>query len=132
MPGKSRFPGPSGHLASWSIRREAGVGQQSHFQEVGIRNTRQSIAESYMDGGSGENSNPVRGLEPSEELQQIFRSVVAKGEKGRRGKDWEYGLGSCKLCTLLCIGWISNKVLLYSTGNYIQYPVINHNGKGYF
>ena len=22
-----------------------------------------------------------------------------------------------------------NKVLLYSTGNYIQYPVINHNGK---
>ena len=25
-----------------------------------------------------------------------------------------------------------NKVLLYSPGNYIQYPVINHNGKGYF
>ena len=24
-----------------------------------------------------------------------------------------------------------NKVLLYSTGNYIQYPVINHNGKEY-
>ena len=22
-------------------------------------------------------------------------------------------------------GWINNKVLLYSTGNYIQYPVIN-------
>ena len=22
-------------------------------------------------------------------------------------------------------------VLLYSTGNYIQYPVINHNGKEY-
>ena len=29
---------------------------------------------------------------------------------------------------LLYIGWI-NKVLLYSTGNYIQYPVINHKGK---
>ena len=27
--------------------------------------------------------------------------------------------------------WINNKVLLYSTGNYIQHPVINHNGKGY-
>ena len=26
-------------------------------------------------------------------------------------------------------GWINNNVLLYSTGNYIQYPVINHNGK---
>ena len=25
----------------------------------------------------------------------------------------------------------SNKVLLYSTGNYIQYPVINRNGKEY-
>ena len=24
---------------------------------------------------------------------------------------------------------INNKVLLYGTGNYIQYPVINHNGK---
>ena len=26
---------------------------------------------------------------------------------------------------------INNKVLLYSTGNYIQYPVINHNGEEY-
>ena len=24
---------------------------------------------------------------------------------------------------------MNNKVLLYSTGNYIQYPMINHNGK---
>ena len=29
--------------------------------------------------------------------------------------------------------WLSNtcKILLYSTRNYIQYPVINHNGKEY-
>ena len=27
------------------------------------------------------------------------------------------------------IGWINNKVLLYGTGNYIQYPVTNHDGK---
>ena len=26
---------------------------------------------------------------------------------------------------------MNSKVLLYSTGNYIQYPVINHNGKEY-
>ena len=26
---------------------------------------------------------------------------------------------------------INNKVLLYSTGNYSQYPMINHNGKEY-
>ena len=25
----------------------------------------------------------------------------------------------------------NNKVQLYSTGNYIQYPIINHNGKEY-
>ena len=32
-------------------------------------------------------------------------------------------------CKLLYIEWINNEVLLYSTGNYIQYPVINRNGK---
>ena len=42
--------------------------------------------------------------------------------------DWEFGISRCKL---LYIGWINNKVLLYSTGNYIHYPVINHNGKEY-
>ena len=34
-------------------------------------------------------------------------------------------------CKLLYIEWINNKVLLYGTGNYIQYPVINCNGKIY-
>ena len=42
-------------------------------------------------------------------------------------KDWEFGISRGKL---LYIGWI-NKVLLYSKGNYIQHPVINHNGKEY-
>ena len=40
--------------------------------------------------------------------------------------DWEFGTDQCKL---LYTEWINNKVLLYSTGNYSQYPVINHNGK---
>ena len=44
------------------------------------------------------------------------------------GKDWECGISRCRL---LHIGWINNKVLLYSTGNYIQYLMINHNGKEY-
>ena len=30
---------------------------------------------------------------------------------------------------ILYIGWINNKVLLYSTENYIQYPRIDHDGK---
>ena len=42
------------------------------------------------------------------------------------GMDWEFGINRCKL---LYIEWKNNKVLLYSTGKYIQYPVINHNGK---
>ena len=33
---------------------------------------------------------------------------------------------------LLRLKWISNAVVLYSTGNYIQSPGINHNGKKYF
>ena len=42
--------------------------------------------------------------------------------------DCEFGLGRCKL---VYIEWINNKVLLYRTGNYIQYPMINHDGKEY-
>ena len=54
--------------------------------------------------------------------------MVGEGEGGGGGMDWEFGISRCKL---LYIGWINNKVLLYSTGNHIQYPVINHNGKEY-
>ena len=42
--------------------------------------------------------------------------------------EWEFGVNRFKL---VYMGWINNKVLLYSTGNYIQYPVINHSGKEY-
>ena len=34
-------------------------------------------------------------------------------------------------CVCVCVCEINNKVLLQSTGNYIQYPVINHKGKEY-
>ena len=56
------------------------------------------------------------------------RLVVAKEGWGGRGMDWEFVISRCKL---VYTEWINNKVLLYSTGNYIQYPVINHNGKEY-
>ena len=56
------------------------------------------------------------------------RLVVAKGERDEGGIDWEFGISRYKL---LYIEWINNKVLLYSTENYIQYPVINHNRKEY-
>ena len=52
--------------------------------------------------------------------------MVVKGEGGGRGIDWEFGINRCKQ---LYIGWINNKVVLQSTGNYTEYLVINHNGK---
>ena len=51
---------------------------------------------------------------------------LPRRREGGGEMDWEFGISRCKL---LYIEWINNKVLLYSTGNYIQYPVINHNGK---
>ena len=50
-----------------------------------------------------------------------------QGGGGGGGRAWECGVSRCKLYR----EWINNKVLLYRTGNYIQYPVINHNGKEY-
>lgn len=40
------------------------------------------------------------------------RLVVAKGKWGGSGMDWGFGISRCKL---LCLEWIRNEVLLYST-----------------
>lgn len=48
------------------------------------------------------------------------------GEGG--GMDWEFRVSKCKP---VHTGWISNMVLLYSTGGYISYAGINHDGKEY-
>ena len=57
------------------------------------------------------------------------RLCGCQGEEGGDvGMDWEFGFSRGKL---LYIEWINNKVLLYRTGNYIQYPVISHKGKEY-
>ena len=54
--------------------------------------------------------------------------TCCQGGGRRGGMDWEFGISKCKL---LYIEWITNKVLLYSTGSHIQYPIISHNGKEY-
>ena len=61
-------------------------------------------------------------------LPGIKNLWLPRGRGSGRGMDWEFGVSRCKL---LYIEWINNKVLLYSTGNHIHYPVINHNGKEY-
>ena len=56
------------------------------------------------------------------------KNCTQKGEGGGEEMVWEFGAIRCKL---LCIERIYNRVLLYSTWNYIQYPVINCNEKEY-
>jgi len=47
-----------------------------------------------------------------------------KGEgRGGSGMDWEFGVNRCKL---LPLEWISNGILLYSTGNHIQSLMKEH------
>ena len=43
--------------------------------------------------------------------------AVAKGEKGERGMDWEFGVSRCKLLHLECI---DNKVVLHSLSNLLR------------
>ena len=52
--------------------------------------------------------------------------MVARGKEGGSGMDVEFGVGRCKLSHL---EWISNEVLLYSTGTYIQSLGIEHDGR---
>lgn len=56
------------------------------------------------------------------------RLTVAKEEVDGRRMAWEFGFIRCKLVHM---EWINNKVLLWSTGNSIQCPVINHNWTEY-
>ena len=53
-------------------------------------------------------------------------NLIKPGKTGERRKETTKSDVSCNY-KVRC----NNKVLLYSTGNYIQYPMINHNGKGY-
>jgi len=54
------------------------------------------------------------------------RLVVSKGEGGGSGMAWEFGVGRYKL---LHLEWISNEVLLYGTGNYVQSLGVEHDGR---
>ena len=52
--------------------------------------------------------------------------MVARGQEGGSGMDLESGVSRCQL---LHLEWISNEVLLYSIGNYIQSLGIDHDGR---
>ena len=68
-----------------------------------------------------------RNLSTKQKLTDIqSRLVVATGERGGSGMDWEFGISRCKL---LHLEWINNEVLQYIVGNYIQSPGIDHDGR---
>ena len=51
------------------------------------------------------------------------QTCVCRG--GGSGMDWEFEISRCQL---LHLEWISNEILLYSTGNYILSLVMEHDG----
>ena len=57
----------------------------------------------------------------NELIYEIERLIDAEN----RFVDWESGISRCKLLYIRQI----NKALLYRTGDCVQYPMINHNGK---
>ena len=60
---------------------------------------------------------PFLNLSTKQAHKQENRPVVAKGEEVGEGWTGSFGISRCKLSS---IGWINNKVLLHSTGNYSQ------------
>ena len=48
------------------------------------------------------------------------------GERRGSGMNVEFGVSGCKL---LYLEWISNEVLLYSTGNYVQSLELEHDSR---
>ena len=70
--------------------------------------------------------NPSMKLKETHRLRE--QTYDCHGVVGGKGMNWEFGVDRYKL---LHLGWINNRVLLYSIGNCIQYPVINCNGKAY-
>ena len=62
------------------------------------------------------------------DANEPFYDTTDFGPKGAGGGGW--GIGNLGLADAnQCTEWINQKVLLYSKGNYIQWPVVNHNGK---
>ena len=68
-------------------------------------------------------NKPIYKIETDSDIQS--RLVLAKGEGRGSGMDWEFGKSRCKLH----LEWINNKVLPYSTGNYIQFLGLGHDGR---
>ena len=69
--------------------------------------------------------------------EPIYETEIGPGTSQTDGCQEEGGWGSTEWetevsrCKPLYVQWINNKVLLNSTGNSIQYPMISRDGKEY-
>ena len=55
--------------------------------------------------------------------------MITKGGRGGRiNQEFEININTI---LLIYKKQINNKIVLYSTGNYIHYPIVKHNGKEY-
>ena len=62
----------------------------------------------------------------STKQKQTHRKQTCGFQGGGSGMDFEFGGNRCKL---LHLDWIDNNILLYGTGNYIESPGIDCDGK---
>ena len=112
-------PGDSGSIPG--LGRSPGEGNSSPLQY--------SFLENPTDRGTWQAT--VHGVTKESDMTEHTHTHTHTHTHGHReqsscqrgGKMGESGLRRSKLC------WMNNKVLLFSTGNYIQYSEINHNGK---
>ena len=65
-------------------------------------------------------------IDPLTERTDLWLPRGMAGGVGGSGMKWEFRVNRGKL---LHLEWVSNAVLLCSTGNYIQSPGIDHDGK---
>ena len=66
----------------------------------------------------------------TEEDSQTHRTDLWSPREREEGEGWTWSSGLVD-ANYYIFKRINNKVLLYSTENYIQYPIINHNEKEY-
>ena len=94
---------------------------QTHSESLGVGGTG-----SWLDGIINSMDMSLSKLQWIVKDREAWRAAVHGVTKSQtRLNNWT----TAPRCKLLYIGQINNKALLYSTRNYIQYPVINPNGK---
>ena len=119
------LPPPKGETSKWKA-------DEKHTLEEGLLHKSEGERQIPCDNSCMWNlkyDNKWVYLGTETDSQTENRLVVTKGEGVGGSKDWEFGISRCKLSY---IGWINNKILLYSIRNYFQYLGINHNGKEYY